>query len=79
MLVVAVIAIVAASAAVSIARTPSDESPAAALAIATPAIVVSDGLQRRVGSVYGGLSDEAGMVLAGAALIGAAAAVRRAA
>jgi hypothetical protein len=78
-LVVAVMALVAASAAVSIARTPSEETATMAPATATPAMVVPDTLARRVGGAFTGIPDEAAMVMAGAALFGVAAAVRRAA
>ncbi len=73
--------LVAASAAVSVARTPSEESASAAQADAAqaspaPAMVVPVGLVRRGITA---IPDEAAMVLAGAALFGVAAAVKRAA
>ncbi len=72
----AAMALVAASAAVSVARTPSEESASAAQASATPAMVVPVALVRRGVTA---IPDEAAMVLAGAALFGVAAAVKRAA
>jgi hypothetical protein len=77
-LAVAVLTIVAASAAVSIARTPSEESAGAAPATAR-AMVVPDALVHRVGGAFTGIPDTAAMVLVGAALFGVAAAVKRAA
>lgn len=71
----AVVAIVAAFTAVSIARTPSDES-ASAPATPTPAMVEHVGLERRG---IPAIPDEAAMVLIGAGLFGVAAAVKRAA
>jgi hypothetical protein len=74
-LAVTVMTIVAASAAVSIARTPGEESAGAAPATA---LVVPDALVHRVGGAFTGIPDEAAMVLVGAALFGVAAAVKRA-
>ena len=74
-LALAVMTIVAASAAASIARTPTEESASAA----PTTMVVLETPAQRVGAVFTGMPDEAAMVLVGAALFGVAAAVKRAA
>lgn len=73
------LAIVAASAAVSIARTPGERPAGLVMATAAPAMAVPDRLARRVGGAFTAVPDEAAMVLVGAALFGVAAVVRRAA